>query len=61
MILPNRKERRKLAKEMGFFGKNKEKGNEEKSIQTQRSQALGRLIHLRNLTEQRNREKEQNK
>lgn len=48
MNLPNRRERRKLAKEMGLLKKekNKKAGGSSKS--------LGNLIHLRNLTEQRN-------
>lgn len=51
MKLPNRKERRKLAKEMGL---NKDKSKKEKEEISQRSKAVGNLIRLRNLTEQRN-------
>lgn len=51
MKLPNRKERRKLAKEMGL---NKDKSKKEKEEISQRSKAIGNLIRLRNLTEQRN-------
>jgi hypothetical protein len=51
MKLPNRKERRKLAKEMGL---NKGKSKKEKEEISQRSKAIGNLIRLRNLTEQRN-------
>lgn len=51
MSLPNRKNRRKLAKNLGLFGKNKPKKSVENS---DRAQAIGKLIHLRNLTEQRN-------
>jgi hypothetical protein len=51
MNLPNRKERRKLAKEMGLLKKDKIKKNESFS------KSLGKLIHLRNLTEQRNLDK----
>jgi hypothetical protein len=56
MILPNRKERRKMAKEMGLFGKNKNKNTES----SERSRSVGKLIHLRNLTEQRNSKKSNN-
>jgi len=52
MNLPNRKQRRKMAKDMGLFGKNKQK-NEGGEV-AERSKAMGKLIHLRNLTEQRN-------
>ncbi len=48
MNLPNRKERRKLAKEMGLL---KKENNKKTSCS---SGSLGKLIHLRNLTEQRN-------
>jgi hypothetical protein len=51
MKLPNRKERRKLAKEMGL---NKDKSKKERDEISQRSKAVGNLIRLRNLTEQRN-------
>lgn len=51
MKLPNRKERRKLAKEMGL---SKGKSKKEKEEISQRSKAVGNLIRLRNLTEQRN-------
>jgi len=54
MNLPNRKERRKMAKELGIFGKNKEKSNEESK---EKSKSMGNLLRLRNLTEQRNRKK----
>jgi hypothetical protein len=54
MILPNRKERRKLAKDMGLFGKKKNINSSETS---ERSRSIGKLIHLRNLTEQRNSKK----
>lgn len=54
MNLPNRKERRKMAKEMGLLGKKKEITDESKD----RSKAMGNLIRLRNLTEQRNRKKD---
>lgn len=51
MKLPNRKERRKLAKEMGLTrGKTKK----EKEEISHRAKAVGNLIRLRNLTEQRN-------
>lgn len=52
MNLPNRKERRKIAKDMGLFGKNKPKVKDKE--QEERSKSIGKLIHLRNLTEQRN-------
>lgn len=51
MRLPNRKERRKLAKEMGLT---KGKTKKEREEISQRSKAVGNLIRLRNLTEQRN-------
>jgi hypothetical protein len=54
MNLPNRKERRRMAKEMGLLGKKKEINEESK----ERSKAMGNLIRLRNLTEQRNRKKD---
>lgn len=54
MNLPNRKERRKIAKELGLFGKNKDKNNEESK---ERAKTMGNLLRLRNLTEQRNRKK----
>ena len=47
MSLPNRKQRRQLAKELGLL-KNKSKQSSE------RSKELGKMINLRNLTEQRN-------
>lgn len=53
MNLPNRKERRKAAKEMGLLGKKKEISEESK----ERAKAMGNLIRLRNLTEQRNKKK----
>jgi hypothetical protein len=56
MNLPNRKERRKIAKQMGVFGKNKALNTEEAK---DRSKAMGNLIRLRNLTEQRNKNKDQ--
>lgn len=56
MNLPNRKERRKIAKDLGLFGKNKSSKNEEAK---DRSKAMGNLIRLRNLTEQRNKNKDQ--
>lgn len=55
MNLPNRKERRKLAKQMGLFGKKSEAVSDESK---ERSKAMGNLIRLRNLTEQRNRKKQ---
>lgn len=54
MNLPNRKERRRAAKEMGLLGKKKEISEESK----ERAKAMGNLIRLRNLTEQRNRKKD---
>jgi len=54
MNLPNRKERRRMAKEMGLLGKKKEINEESK----ERSKVMGNLIMLRNLTEQRNRKKD---
>lgn len=57
MILPNRKERRKKAKELGLFGKNK---NAKTAESSERSRSVGKLIHLRNLTEQRNSKKHPN-
>jgi hypothetical protein len=51
MNLPNRKARRKMAKDMGLFGKNKKLKDQESS---DRAKSIGKLIHLRNLTEQRN-------
>jgi hypothetical protein len=53
MNLPNRKERRKAAKEMGLLGKKKEVSEDAK----ERAKVMGNLIRLRNLTEQRNRKK----
>jgi len=55
MILPNRKERRKLAKKAGLLGSKK---NEESA---EKSKSMGKLIHLRNLTEQRNSSKKSEK
>ncbi len=51
--LPNRKERRKAAKEAGLFSK--KETNKQKLERRQRSLAAGNLIRLRNLTEPRNR------
>lgn len=56
MNLPNRRQRRKLAKDLGLFKKDKRKKS---SDENEKSQAIGKLIHLRNLTEQRNREKKE--
>jgi hypothetical protein len=56
MNLPNRKERRKIAKDAGVFGKNKSVNTEEAKG---RAKAMGNLIRLRNLTEQRNKNKDQ--
>jgi len=53
--LPNRKERRKLAKDLGLFGKKKDTAETQES--KERSKAVGNLIRLRNLTEQRNNNK----
>jgi hypothetical protein len=53
--LPNRKERRKMAKDLGLFGKKKNKA--ETSESKERTKAVGNLIRLRNLTEQRNNNK----
>ena len=53
--LPNRKERRKLAKDLGLFGKKKDSADNAES--KERSKAVGNLIRLRNLTEQRNSKK----
>ena len=53
--LPNRKERRKMAKDLGLFGKNKDKAETAES--KERTKAVGNLIRLRNLTEQRNNNK----
>jgi hypothetical protein len=47
MSLPNRKQRRQLAKDLGLF-KNKSKESSD------RSKEMGKMINLRNLTEQRN-------
>lgn len=47
MKMPNRRERRKIAKDLGLL----KKGTKESS---ERSKSIGKLIHLRNLTEQRN-------
>jgi len=52
---PNRKERRKAAKDAGFLGK--KETIKEKLERTHRSLVAGKFIHLRNLTEQRNRNK----
>ena len=54
MNLPNRKERRKIAKQNGLLGKKSSNTEEVR----ERSKAMGNLIHLRNLTEQRNRKKD---
>jgi hypothetical protein len=54
MNLPNRKERRKMAKELGLLGKKNNSSDDSK----ERSKAMGNLIRLRNLTEQRNRKKD---
>lgn len=54
MNLPNRKERRKLAKELGLFGDKKSNTEESRD----RAKVMGNLIRLRNLTEQRNRKKD---
>lgn len=53
--IPNRKERRKIAKKMSLFGKNK--STKAKTEKSRRSLAMGNLIRLSNLTEQRNRDK----
>lgn len=55
MNLPNRKYRRKLAKDLGLL-KNKKRGSK-KIEEIERAQAIGRLIRLRNLTELRNQNK----
>lgn len=54
MNLPNSRQRRKIAKNMGLFGKNKPKLEDQK-VNSEKSKVIGKLIHLRNLTEQRNR------
>jgi hypothetical protein len=54
MNLPNRKERRKAAKQMGLLGKK----NETNDVSKERAKVMGNLIRLRNLTEQRNRKKD---
>lgn len=54
--LPNRKERRKIAKDFGLFGKKKDVTETQES--KERSKAVGNLIRLRNLTEQRNKTKD---
>jgi hypothetical protein len=53
MNLPNRKERRKAAKQLGLLSK-KNINNEESK---ERSKVIGNLIRLRNLTEQRNKKR----
>lgn len=53
--LPNRRERRKAAKVAGLFSK--KESNKQKEERRQRSLVTGNLIRLRNLTEQRNRNK----
>jgi hypothetical protein len=53
--LPNRKERRKIAKDLGLLGK--KKSSLEQSESKERAKAVGNLIRLRNLTEQRNNKK----
>lgn len=50
MNLPNRKQRRKLAKDLGLF-KDRHKNS------GVRAKEVGKMINLRNLTEQRNQEK----
>lgn len=55
MNLPNRKERRKAAKEMGLLNNKK---NPQKEDSRERTKVMGNLIRLRNLTEQRNRKKD---
>lgn len=55
MNLPNRKERRKIAKDMGLLSN---KTNSTKDDSRERSKAMGNLLRLRNLTEQRNRKKD---
>jgi hypothetical protein len=54
MNLPNRKERRKIAKDLGLFGDKKNIVTDESK---ERSKVMGNLLRLRNLTEQRNRKK----
>ena len=56
MNLPNSRQRRKIATDMGLFGKNKPKLENQKD-NSEKSKVIGKLIHLRNLTEQRNRNK----
>jgi hypothetical protein len=51
MKLPNRKERRKIAKDLKL---NKNRSKKEKEEISQRIKSMGNLIKLRNLTEQRN-------
>jgi hypothetical protein len=51
MGLPNRKQRRQLAKELGLF---KDRTKKVKDKTKERSRDVGRVINLRNLTEQRN-------
>lgn len=54
MNLPNRKQRRKLAKDLGLFkDRNKNSGT--------RAKEVGKMINLRNLTEQRNQQRNQQK
>lgn len=53
MSLPNRRQRRKMAKDLGLF----KKKNRRKKEDPEKAQAIGKLIHLRNLTEQRNQNK----
>lgn len=52
--LPNRQQRRKLAKKLGLF---KKEARRKKNEEPERAQAVGKLLQLRNLTEQRNRDR----
>jgi hypothetical protein len=54
-MVPNRSQRRKLAKDLGLLGK--DVSQKQKEEQSQRAKEMGKMIHLRNLTEQRNRNK----
>jgi len=50
-MIPNRKARRKMAKDLGLF---KETSSEQKKEQAKRTKEMSKLIKLQNLTKQRN-------
>jgi len=53
-MVPNRKARRKMAKDLGLF---KETSSEQKKEQSKRTKEMSKILKLQNLTRQRNQNK----